>query len=143
MKILFICFANVCRSYAAEKIMQKLRPSDECFSRGIYANPDFSVPQKMLDFLKAEGFADEEHIPARLTKEDMEAADYIFFMEEEHYELLAERWSQFLNKMYLLAEFAEEKKKNIEDPISLHGRAFAKSMAKLKDIVNKAAELLP
>ena len=142
MNILFICYANVCRSYAAEKIMQRLRPNDKCFSRGIYANPDFTVPQKMLDFLKDEGFQEEYHVPARLTKEDMASADYVFFMEEEHYEMIAERWSQFLNKMYLLAEFAGEKKNDIEDPIGLHGRAFAKSMAKLKIIVQNVAELL-
>ena len=72
----------------------------------------------------------------------MASADYVFFMEEEHYEMIAERWSQFLNKMYLLAEFAGEKKNDIEDPIGLHGRAFAKSMAKLKIIVQNVAELL-
>lgn len=141
MKILFICFANVCRSYAAEKIMQKLRPDDECFSRGIYANPDYAVPQKMKDFLAEMGIR-ENHIPQPLEKKDMEAADYIFLMENEHYELLAERWSQFLNKMYLLAEFAEDKDKEIEDPIGLHGRAFVKNMERLKKLVGIAASKL-
>jgi len=142
MKILFICFANVCRSFIAEKLMKKFRPDDEIFSRGIYADPDFAVPQKVKDYLETQGIRYEKHIPALLEKEDMEEADYIFLMENEHYELLAEKWSQFIRKMYLLAKYAGEKKTDIEDPIGLRGRAFVKSIDRLNKIVESASSKL-
>lgn len=142
MKILFICFANVCRSFTAEQLMKKLRPNDEVFSRGIYADPDFAVPQKVKDYLESQGIHYNKHVPQPLEKEDMEKADYIFLMEEEHYELLAERWSQFIRRMHLLAEFAGDRKKDIEDPISMHGKAFVKSMERLKVLLEAASKKL-
>lgn len=135
MKILFICYANVCRSFMAQELLKKLAPSLDVFSRGLYADPSFKIPSKVTDFLVANGITNVNHTPTPLTASDLEQADYIFLMEQAHLDKLTDKFAQYSDKMWLLSDFATNQDYDVLDPITLSGKSFTKSAQKLSDLV--------
>ena len=142
MKVLFICHANVCRSYMAQEFLRQLRPELTVFSRGLYADPAYHIPHKVLEFLKSQQISPITHTPTQLSAADMIEADYVFFMEQAHLDTILDRYAQYTDKCYLLAEFAEGINKDIPDPIGLEGRNFIKAAADLQRIVTKCSNCL-
>lgn len=140
MKILFICHANVCRSFMAQEILTRLLPKITAFSRGLYVDAQISVPEKITHFLASQGIEAKAHTPTQLTPEDLQKADFIFCMEPEHLDFLLDRYAQHTDKLWLLNDFAFGKKTAIEDPIGLTGRAFEKQAQALAKAVQVCAE---
>ncbi len=141
MKICFVCHANICRSFMAQEILKKLCADNrlqgfEVFSRGVYADPELRVPQKIKDFLKTQNIDYSGHTPVPLTKGDFAAADLVLFMEAEHLDLMLDKYAQYSDKMYLLMDYAYGKEQDVEDPIGMQGRAFVCNAGDL----NKAVE---
>ena len=139
MKILFICHANICRSFIAQELMKKLLPRAEVFSRGLYVDPELSVPQKVLDFLADQKIMPAPHRPVQLTEQDLQQADLIFCMEPQHMDKLADRYAQYTDKLWLLNDFAFGKETPVVDPISLSGSAFQKQARLLQKAVAACA----
>ena len=142
MKILFICHANVCRSFMAQRWLEKQLPQAEVFSRGLYADPSFPVPEKIWRFLQEQGLSIAPHTPHTLAKEDLEQADLILLMEKRHLEHLSDRYAQYSDKMWLLRDFAFGEEEDVPDPIGLSGRAFEKNARLLLHAVSAAADKL-
>lgn len=142
MKVLFICHANVCRSFLAEQWLKKICPRLEVFSRGIYADPSFPVPEKIWHFMRKNDLPAASHTPAPLHKEDLAQADIIFLMEKKHLDLLADRYAQYSDKMWLLRDFAFNEEEDVPDPIALSGKAFEKNARFLLQAVSAAADKL-
>lgn len=142
MKILFVCYANVCRSFMAQELCKKFLPQAEVFSRGVYADPSVRVPEKVWLFLQKNGVEKSAHGAAPLRKEDLEKADFIFFMEQRHLDAWADRYAQYGDKMWLLNDFAYNQETDVPDPISLSARAFDNSARRLLQTVKAAAEKL-
>ncbi len=142
MKILFICHANVCRSFMAQRWLQKQLPQAEVFSRGLYADPALPVPEKIWHFLAERGLPRTSHTPQMLMKTDLERADIILLMEQRHLDVLADRYAQYSDKMWLLRDFAFAEEKDIPDPIALSGRAFEKNAGLLLEAVSAVAHKL-
>ena len=126
MKILFICHANVCRSFMAQELLKQVLPQADVFSRGLYADPEFPVPGKVLKFLAANNLTPAPHRPTPLQASELQSADYVFCMEPQQRDFLADRYAQYSDKIWLVNEFAYGKETEVEDPISLHGSAFEK-----------------
>ncbi len=142
MKILFICHANICRSFMAQELMKKYKPHAEVFSRGLYVNPALRVPAKVTAFLQTYGLAPAPHRPTQLTPEDLQRADFVFCMEPEHVEKLTDRFAQYTDKIWLLTDFAFDKEEPLDDPISLDGDSFVKQAQQLQQTVWAAAQKL-
>ena len=142
MKILFICHANVCRSFMAQEIMKQLLPQATVFSRGLYVEPELEVPAKVLQFLAKQHLSPAPHRPTQLTAADLEQADFVFCMEPGHLDILSDQYSQYIDKIWLLNDFAFEKETAMEDPIGLTGRAFEKQAAQLQKAVQACAHRL-
>ena len=140
MKILFICHANICRSFMAQELTKQELPGATVFSRGLYVDPTLSVPDKITRFLAACNVQSAPHTPRQLAPDDLAQADLIFCMEPQHLEQLLDRYAQYTPKMWLLYDFACGKQKALEDPIGLTGRAFEKQAKELQKIVYAAAE---
>ena len=140
MKLLCICHANICRSFMAQEFLKRLLPRTEVFSRGLYANPAYVVPQKVITALTKHDIPFTQHVSTQLTGADLEKADLIFCMEQAHEELLLDRYSQYTDKIWLLADFAYNRRENIEDPISFEGRTFEKVADKLYQTCQAAAK---
>ena len=142
MKILFVCHANVCRSFMAQELCKKALPPAEVFSRGIYADPSVRVPEKVWRFLQANGIKKSAHTPAPLRREDLEQADFVFFMEQRHLDEWTDSYAQYSDKMWLLNDFAFGEEKDLPDPVLLEGRAFEKNARFLLTAVRAAAAKL-
>ena len=142
MKILFICYANVCRSFMAQELCSKLWPEAEVFSRGLYADPQFHIPAKVLNFLKSRQIVPSLHLSTQLKEEDLERADYIFCMEQRHLDMLTDRYAQYSQKMWLLSDFAFDKETDLDDPIGLEGAAFVKQAQLLQKAVTACVQRL-
>ena len=140
MKLLCICHANICRSFMAQEFFKQLLPHVTVFSRGLYADPSYSVPSKVIFALNAHHIIYTRHQPTPLSAADLEQADLIFCMEQAHEETLLDRYAQYTDKIWLLTEYAYGKAKDIEDPISYNERDFEKSADKLFQACQVAAK---
>jgi len=123
MNVLFVCTANISRSFLAEKLMKhavKERELNHVFSRsaGIYAEPGRSPDPKMVKYLA------EKHIPAgnheaRLIQEkDVAWAHYILVMEKAHVVEIVKLWPQAKSKIELLGRYvtADPSEDDVVDP---------------------------
>lgn len=123
MNVLFVCTANISRSFLADKLMKhavKERDLNHVFSRsaGVYAEPGRSPDPKMVNYLA------EKHIPAgdheaRLIQEDDVAwADYILVMEKAHAVEIVKLWPQAKRKIELLGRYvtADPSADDVVDP---------------------------
>jgi len=142
MKICFICHANICRSFSAERLLKALLKKNrntgiEVISRGFYASPNYEVPSKIKDFLTDNGADYENHTSTQLSQEDLDTSDLIFVMESPHLEMLLDNYPQYTDKIFLLLDYAYDKEEDMPDPISKTGRAFNKIMEQLKKAVDE------
>lgn len=142
MHVLFVCYANICRSFMAQELLKQRLPGLSVRSRGLYADPACRVPEKVTHFLEQNALSAPDHRAAPLTEADLQWADYVFFMEQAHLDQTADRWAQYSESFFLLLDYAFDMEKDIADPISLSGKAFTKEAQKLKEAVFAAADKL-
>jgi protein-tyrosine phosphatase len=110
MNILFVCTANVSRSYLAEVLLKSEIPSlnqanISVSSAGLRAFPGSSPDPKMVEFLKEKGLPVEGHTSRQIKKEDVEWADLILVMEKGHRSILIEIWPEAKGKVNLLGGY--------------------------------------
>lgn len=119
----------------AQEICKKLLPQAEVFSRGLYADTAYEIPAKVTSFLSSQAIIPAAHHSTQLTDKDLAYADLIFCMEQAHLNRLLDRYAQYTSKLWLLTDFAFEKEIDLQDPISLSGRAFVKQALLLQKAV--------
>ena len=84
-KIIFVCHGNICRSVAAEYIMKKLSNNYIVSSRATSLEEignDIYPPMKRE--LMRNNIPFDRHYAQRISYEDYEEADYIFYMDDEN-----------------------------------------------------------
>lgn len=124
----------------AQEFFKSLLPGVEVSSRGLYADPAYAVPTKVKDALAKHNIPFRNHTSTQLTVADLQSADLIFCMERAHEERLLDRYPQFTDKIWLLADFALDKTEDMLDPISFEGRSFAKLAQRLYELCQAAAK---
>ena len=123
MNILFICTANVSRSFMAEKLLkheiEQLR-LDHVFvsSAGIFAFPGSPPDPKIVEYLMELEISTGLHEARQMTQEDMEWADIIFVMEKAHRMRIENVWPSASEKIELLGRCvsADFEADDITDP---------------------------
>lgn len=140
MKILCICHANICRSFMAQEFLKQLLPGETVFSRGLYADPSYEVPQKVKDALAKHHIPFTAHTSTPLRAQDLQQADLIFCMEQAHADGLLDRYAQYTDKIWLLTDFAFDTPQDLPDPIGLEGRSFIKQAEHLYQACRAAAK---
>ncbi len=123
----------------AQEFFKRLLPKTYVFSRGLYANPSYVVPQKVITALAKHDISFNGHTSTPLSADDLQTADLIFCMEQKHEEFLLDRYAQYTDKIWLLTDFAYDKRKDIEDPVSFEGRMFEKTADQLYQTCQAAA----
>lgn len=123
MNILFVCSANICRSFLAEMLTRN--EVDEgnvsnlsVASAGLFAQPGSPPDPQMVQYLTEIGISVSEHQSKKLEKEDVDWADHILVMEKEHAEIIGESWPEVGEKVELLGSYLThtEMVDNIVDP---------------------------
>ncbi|MFC1858068.1 low molecular weight phosphotyrosine protein phosphatase [Thermodesulfobacteriota bacterium] len=148
MKILFICTANVSRSFMAEKLMKhELRKQNithiAVVSAGIIQLSGGSPDPKMVEYLLEQGISAENHQPRQINAQDVEWADFIFVMEQAHADWITTRWPDSADKVRLLGRFvsADQSADDIADPFGrsdfFYRLAQSQIMFAVKSVVDK------
>lgn len=110
MKILFVCNANMVRSYMAERVLKRLlarrgRVDVEVASAGLLdmnASPADPAARRVLE---EQGIDGQGHLSRPLTEEMVAEADLIVAMERRQLELIGQRYPQAAGKVRLLKSY--------------------------------------
>lgn len=123
MNILFVCTANVSRSFTAEMLLkheiEQLNLSHIAVSSaGLYAFPGSSPDPKMVEHLENTGVIVDDHESRLMTVEDVEWADIILVMENAHRLQIEGKWPSATEKLGLLGSFVsgDQNADDIVDP---------------------------
>lgn len=140
MKICFICSANICRSFIAQELLKDLLKKNnklniDVISRGIYVLPYIKVPEKIKQFLFKNNIIYTDHVPTQYSKQDLISSNLILVMTKEQYDEIIDKYAEFSNKIHMISKYVLNKEKNIDDPISLEGKKFEKSINDIKKLI--------
>lgn len=114
--IIFICHGSICRSPAAEMIMKSLTNEFNVTSRAVsFEEIGNDIYPPMKRELIKRGIPLQRHSASRITKEDYENADYIFYMDSSNKYYLSRLFNDFDNKILPIFHFTPEIDE-IEDP---------------------------
>jgi len=110
MNVLFICSANVSRSFLAEMLLRheaEIRKLDNVSvsSAGIYAYPGNPPDPVMVDHLEKQGMSVPIHESRQVSTEDIAWADLILVMEQAHAQDLEVRWPESKGKTEFLGRY--------------------------------------
>lgn len=113
MKILFVCTANICRSFMAEKIMNGMlakagRSDIEVKSASLLDMKGAQADPVSMELLKSKGFSVGPHRSTLLNADLVEEADLIIVMEKTHQEGISAQFPQAASKIRLLKTFCEK-----------------------------------
>ena len=111
MNILFVCTANISRSFLAEHLLRHELQSHEIYdisvlSAGINSSSGASADPKMVDHLLKKEIRGEEHKARQITREDVDWAHRILVMEKWHADTLEEMWPEARAKVDFLGRYA-------------------------------------
>ena len=110
MNLLFVCTANISRSFLAEQLFKhqidELMVNDVfSASAGIIGMPGRTADPVMVEFLEEMGIGPIEHIPKPIEKERVDWADLILVMEWAHLEKIELTWPEDIAKVELLGKY--------------------------------------
>jgi len=119
MNIVFICHGNICRSPVGSILLNKLLEKDNIRNVNVFSRStsleeignDIYPPMKRV--LYSHNVKFDRHYATRLTKEELDNADYIFYMDRNNLYNL-ERLFGPSKKFHLISEFSDNKE--VEDP---------------------------
>ena len=128
MKILFVCTANISRSFLAEQLLNheiaRLNLDHvSCTSAGISALPGYPPDPRMVDFLHEQGKSIREHRSRPVTRELIDSADLILVMERYHLQEILVRWPDAEKKTRLFGDFLTDDG-IVDDIIDPYGRSY-------------------
>jgi len=110
MNILFVCSANICRSFLAEMLTRNEVEEGNVTnlsvaSAGLFAQPGSPPDPEMVQYLSEIGVSIHEHQSKQLEKEDVDWADHILVMEKAHAKIIGESWPEAGEKVELLGSY--------------------------------------
>lgn len=110
MNVLFVCTANISRSFLAEKIFQHEArlaglQSAAAASAGIFAYPGSPPDPVMVEYLSKIGLTGDDHQSRQLSEKDVEQSHLILVMEKAHQTWIQEIMPRAAWKIELLSRF--------------------------------------
>jgi protein-tyrosine-phosphatase len=127
MNILFICTANISRSFLAEMLFMheiERQHLKDIFvsSAGIDAASGYPPDSKMIEYLLDKKIRVEGHASRQVRQEDVDGADRIFVMEKKQADDIIRRWPQAAEKLELLGSYVSVDS-GVDDIIDPYGRS--------------------
>jgi protein-tyrosine-phosphatase len=129
MKVLFVCHGNVNRSAAAEIIAKQDFPQIEVKSCGLKTTNGKITAKKMRDVLVDEGYPTEGIRSTVISKELVEWADYIFYMDDANEKRFIEQFGELSHASKLSNQISGVNK--IPDPAFAEGTDMHHQVVKL------------
>jgi len=128
MNILFVCTANISRSYFAEFLFRneaELNALDNIAiaSAGTHAREGIPPDPKMVEYLAEMGVPINAHHAKRLTKELLDWADHIYVMEKSQVDIITRQWPDIKEKLDLLGRYMSDDDL-VDDIIDPYGRTM-------------------
>lgn len=107
MRVLFICTANISRSFLAEILFRHeidRQGLKDVFvsSAGVDAVPGYPPDSKMVEYLLNQNIPVAAHASRRVQQEDIDGADRIYVMEKDQAAHIIRHWPQAADKVELL-----------------------------------------
>ncbi|MBL7205680.1 MAG: hypothetical protein ISS63_15345 [Desulfobacteraceae bacterium] len=148
MNILFVCSANVSRSFLAENLLkrelEKENIKDVSVASAGLNTFDLNEPdQNMVAHLSKIGIPPGNHRPKQMSKQDIDWANIILVMEDNHAKKIMDLWPEAKPKLQIFGRFVSAGP-SIDDIIDPFGRSpyhyrLAQSQITLavKNFVNK------
>lgn len=123
MNILFICKANISRSFLAERLLRHEIDRQNIknifvSSAGIDAAPGYPPDSKMAEYLSKKNIRAADHFSRQVRQEDVDGADRIFVMEKKQADEIIRQWPQTAEKVELMGSYvsADSAADDIIDP---------------------------
>lgn len=110
MKILFVCSANICRSFMAERIFRKMseksgRSDISVSSASLFDMKGAPSDPTAANLLVEKGFDGLSHKSRLLTEEIAAETDMILVMEQQHRYMIIKKYPDAAGKTFLLKPF--------------------------------------
>lgn len=134
MKVLFVCHGNVNRSAAAEVIAKQDYPFLEVKSCGLKTTDGKIISKKMRESLEKIGYNNLEVRSTVITRDLVDWADQIFYMDDANEKRFIEKFGQ-MDKAQKLSNLIPGVKK-IPDP------AYCKGTEVHEEVINLIKEAL-
>jgi protein-tyrosine phosphatase len=149
MNILFVCTANVSRSFLAEQLFRHEAKKAgivgvEAASAGV-ADLSGSPPDpKMIEHLFKQEIGFDRHAARQVDPELVQWADRILAMEQFHAEILKERYPQSVEKIALLGDYIPpgDPPVNIADPFGQSSFHYRTAISQITLAVKHLVKLL-
>ena len=139
MNILFVCTANISRSFLSEKLFkyetQKHNLTDIiAASAGVMALSGSPPDPKMVDYLDSIGISSDGHQSRQLDKEIVGWADRILVMEKNHYRHIEINFPEAIEKVELLGKYVspDASQDDIVDPFGRSSYHYRLSQSQIQ-----------
>ncbi len=123
MNLLFVCTANISRSFFAEHLFKHQIEAYQlnnvsASSAGIFGIPGRTADPMMVEHLEGLGIGPIEHESTQLEEEHIDWADLILVMECAHLEKIDAAWPDAMDKVELLGKYITDGdgEEDISDP---------------------------
>jgi len=147
--VLFVCTGNSCRSVMAQGLLKKIlkeknRDDVEVLSAGVLAIEGTGVTPQTRELLAQEGINVSAHRAQRLTRQMVDASDFILVMSRGQEEAVMALAPEAKNRLFLLKEFAKISDENmdIDDPIGRGHDFYSRTLYVIRQAVERVAQVI-
>lgn len=139
-RILIVCTGNICRSPAAEVMLQDRLIRDglsdwKVESAGTWALVDRPATDHMVTLMAEQGLDLSQHRARNVNRQIVERADLVLTMAQGHAEALRLEFPDQAHKVYLLSEMRDGRLYDVPDPYGGSLADYRLCVAQLSNLI--------